>query len=240
MHAAPIRTLALLLTGTSMAVTAVVAQDSGLAISTPYTEIRNGRYIEAIGGRIFGDGGPIPVAPQDGNVYGGRVVFRARNTVQLAFGAWTAGTERFIVNADDSVATRVSGPVPQRLTAGEASVQMNLTGGKRWHAFGPFVGIGLGLVRGTSSPAADTSTYSFGTKFFFVPNVGTRIFLGQRAYAKVEARALFWKIKYPGSYTDEPASQPGTVDSPNAVNPTGKRGEYVVTPAIFVGLGVSF
>jgi hypothetical protein len=240
MHAAPIRTLALLLAATVMTAPALSAQDSGLMISSPYTEIRNGRYIEAIGGRIFGDGGPIPVAPQDGNVYGGRVVFRAKNTVQLAFGAWTANTERFIVNADDSVATRVSGPVPQRLTAGEASVQMNLTGGKRWNAFGPFIGVGLGLVRGANSPAADTSTYSFGTKFFFVPNVGTRIFLGQRAYAKVEARALFWKIKYPGSYTDEPASQPGTIENPNAVNPTGKRGEYVVTPAIFVGLGVSF
>lgn len=240
MHAAPIRTLALLIATTSMTVPALAAQDSALKISSPFREIRNGRYIEAIGGRIFGNGGPIPVAPQDGNVYGGRVVFRGKNTVQLAFGAWTAGTERFIVNADDSVATRVSGPVPQRVTAGEASIQMNLTGGKSWHALGPFVGVGLGLVRGAKSPAADTSTYSFGTKFFFVPNVGTRIFLGQRVFAKVEARALFWKIKYPGSYTDEPASQPGTVDSPNAVNPTGKRGEYVVTPAIFVGLGFAF
>ncbi len=239
MHAAPIPTLVLLLAAT-IAVPALKAQDNALGLSSPYHEIRNGRYIEAIGGRIFGNGGPIPVSPQDGNVYGGRIVFRAKNTVQLAFGAWTANTERFIVDADDSVATRVSGPVPQRLTAGEASVQMNVTGGKRWHAFGPFVGIGLGIVRGAGSPPADTSTYTFGTKFYFVPNVGTRIFLGQRAYAKIEARALFWKIKYPGSYNDEPASQPGTVDNPNAVNPTGKQGEYVVTPAIFVGLGISF
>lgn len=216
------------------------AQDTSLNVSSPYREIRNGRYLELIGGKIFGDGGPIPVAPQDGNAFGGRVVFRGKNTVQLGFGAWVANTQRLVVDADDSVATRISGPIDQRLIAGEASLQFNITGGKTWHSLAPFVGVGLGMVNGAGTPAADTSGYKFGTKFFFVPNIGTRIFLGHRAFAKVEARALFWKINYPGSYSDEPAQQPGTVDVPNAVNPTAKRGEYVVTPAIFVGLGWSF
>ncbi len=216
------------------------AQDTPLNVRSPFREIRNGRYIELVGGKIFGDGGSIPVAPQDGYAMGARVVFRGKNTVQLGFGGWTASTERMIVDADDSVATRISGPIDHRLIAGEASLQFNFTGGKSWHSLAPFVGVGVGMVRGASTPAADTSGYKFGTKFFFVPNVGTRIFFGHRAFAKVEARALFWKINYPGSYSDEPAQQPGTVDAPNAVNPTAKRGEYVVTPAIFVGLGWSF
>ena len=221
-------------------VTPVLHAQGALDVSSPYREIRNGRYIELIGGKVFGNGGPIPVAPQDGNAFGGRVVFRGKNTVQLGFGAWVANTERFIVDADDSVATRISGPVSQRVLAGEASLQMNLTGGKSWHGLAPFVGVGIGMARGEKSPAADTSGYKFGTKFFFAPNVGTRVFLGHRAFAKVEARALFWKINYPGSYTDEPALEPGDIDNPNAVNPTGKRGEYVVTPAIFVGVGWAF
>lgn len=216
------------------------AQDTSLGISTPYREIRNGRYIELIGGQIFGDGGPIPVGPQDGPVYGARVVFRAKNTVQLAFGGWTAGTERLVVNADDSVSQRITGPVDHRLIGLEASLQLNLTGGKRWHALAPFVGVALGLVNGEKTPAADTSGYTFGTKFFFAPNFGTKIFLNQRAFLKVEGRAFFWKVNYPGSYSDEPASQPGTAENPNAVNPTARRGEYVVTPALFMGLGVSF
>jgi hypothetical protein len=216
------------------------AQDAPLNLRTPYREIPNGRYIELIGGKIFGDGGPIPVAPQDGNAFGGRVVFRGNHTVQLGFGGWVANTKRFVVDADDSVSKRISGPIDQRLVAGEASIQFNVTGGKSWRGLAPYAGVGIGIVMGEKSPAADTSGYKFGTKFFFAPNAGTRIFLGQRAFVKVEARALFWKINYPGSYSDEPAQQPGTVDSPNAVNPTGKRGEYVVTPALFAGLGWAF
>src|SRR5690349_8769921 len=95
---------------------ALQAQD-GLNVSSPYREIHHGRYVELIGGKVFGNGGPIPVAPQDGNAFGGRVVFRGKNTVQLGFGGWVANTERFIVDADDSVATRISGPVSQRVVA---------------------------------------------------------------------------------------------------------------------------
>ena len=91
-------------------------QDTTLGIRSPYREIRNGRYIELIGGRVFGNGGPIPVAPQDGNVLGARVVFRGKNTVQLAFGGWFAGTQRMVVGADDSVATRISGPIDHRIS----------------------------------------------------------------------------------------------------------------------------
>lgn len=220
--------------------TQVCAQDGSRAIPSPYREIRNGRYVELIGGSVFGNGGPIQVGPQDGTVIGARVVFRAKNTVQLAFGGWTASTERLIVSADDSVAKRISGPVDHRLIGVEAAIQLNLTGGKRWHAFAPHIGVAIGLVKGAKTPAADSSGYAFGSKFFFGPNIGTKIFFGQRLFVKAEARALLWKLNYPISYTDEPAGQPGTPESPNGVNPTGKRGEYTLTPAVFVGLGWAF
>lgn len=171
---------------------------------------------------------------------GARMNFRGNHSLQLALGVWTASSERYIVDADKSPATRVSGPIAHRLIGGEFTLQLNLTGGKTWHGLAPYGGVGLGMVNGAKTPAADTSGYSFGTKLYFAPNVGSRLMLGQKLFLKVEARAYLWNLKYPNSYADEPAQAPGTADNPNAVNPTGKGGEYTPVPALLIGLGIKF
>ncbi len=91
----------------------------------------------------------------------------------------------------------------------------------------------------TLSPAA-IGLDTLGTKLYFAPNVGTRLMLGQRLFLKAEARAYFWNLKYPNSYADEPAQAPGTSDAPNAVNPSGKGGEYTPVPALLFGFGIKF
>ncbi|MEO5799709.1 MAG: hypothetical protein ABIZ70_10290 [Gemmatimonadales bacterium] len=207
---------------------------------SPFHDVRHSRYLELFGGRIFGSGGSIPVGPRDGTVMGARVDFRAKNTVQIGFGAWYAGTVRNIVDADDSVATRVKPAVANHLFGGEISLQFNLTGGKSWRGIAPYAGVGIGVVKGQKTPAADTSGYAFGTKLYFAPNIGTRLILSERTFLKVEGKAYFWSIKYPVSYSDEPTKQPGTGDVINAVNATGKKSSYVPAPALQFGFGYSF
>lgn len=171
---------------------------------------------------------------------GVRLVLRARNTISLGIGAWGALTSRSIVDADRPVAERITGPIDHRLIGGEATIQFNLTGGKSWHGLAPFAGVGIGLINGEATPAVDTSGYSFGTKFYFAPMVGTRLMLGSRAYLRLEARGLVWKLKYPAVYGDEPELEPGTAEAPNAVNPSQRTGQYILTPAISVGFGWAF
>ena len=219
---------------------AAVAQVGYLPAKSPFREIRFGQTLELQGGQLFGNGGPIKVGPQDGRILGARLNFRGNHSLQLALGGWTAAAERYIVDADKPPATRVSGPIDHRLIGGEFTLQLNLTGGKTWHALAPYAGLGLGLVHGAKTPAADTSGYSFGTKLYFAPNVGTRLMLGQRLFLKAEARAYFWNLKYPNSYADEPAQAPGTSEAPNAVNPSGKSGEYTPVPALLFGFGIKF
>jgi hypothetical protein len=38
----------------------------------------------------------------------------------------------------------------------------------------------------------------------------------------------------------EPTDDPGTEEAPNAVNPTGRTGQYVVAPALVLGIGLAF
>ena len=220
--------------------TSLVAQVGFLPKQSPYTEIANGTYLEATGGRVFGSGGPLLVGARDGTSEGLRFVLRGKNTLQFDFGFWSAGTKRSVIDADDSIAVRNKGLVGQRSIAGEIGIHLNLTGGKTWHRLAPYTGISFGLVHGSASPAADTSGYQFGTKLFFAPAIGTRLFLGQRVYLKLDARALFWKLVYPASYSDEPTKQPGTATQSNAVNTTGSPSQYVASPEIRLGLGIAW
>ena len=55
-----------------------------------------------------------------------------------------------------------------------------------------------------------------------------------------EAKAYFWSLKYPVSYTQEPSKQPGTGDVINAVNVSGRRSQYVPAPALNFGFGYAF
>lgn len=208
--------------------------------ASPFRDIRNGRYLEFFAGKMFSDGGSIPVGPRDGNVFGARINFRSKNTIQVGFGGWYAGTVRNIVDADDSVATRVKPAIDHHLLGGEISLQFNLTGGKSWRGIAPYAGVGIGVVKGQKTPAADTSGYTFGTKLYFAPNIGSRFMLGQRTFVKVEGKAYFWSLKYPVSYSDEPSKQPGTGDVINAVNVSGKRSSYVPVPALQIGFGYAF
>jgi hypothetical protein len=207
---------------------------------SPYRDIRTSTTIEAYGGNIFGSGGPIPVGPRDGPMAGVRFMLRAKNTLSLGLGIWGAKTVRSIVDADAVVEDRVTGPIDHGLYGAELMIQFNLTGGKSWHGLAPYVGVGLGVVKGQSTPAVDTSRYEFGTKFYFSPVVGTRLMLGSRAYFKFEGRALVWKLKYPVAYDDEPALDPGTPEAPNAVNPSRRSGQYIMAPALAIGFGWAF
>lgn len=214
------------------------AQVGYLPSQSPFRELTAGTFVEFTGGRVFGTGGLLQLGPRNGTSEGVRFVFRGNHTLQLSFGVWTAGTQRTWIDADDSVAKRNKGLIDQRLIAGEFGLQFNATGAKTWHGLAPYAGVGVGLVHGQASPATDTSGYSFGTKLFFAPTLGTRLFAGQRVYFKLDVRGIFWKLVYPASYSDEPAKQPGTTGHSNAVNTTGVTSQYTVTPEIRLGIGI--
>jgi hypothetical protein len=208
--------------------------------ASPYTEIDKGMWVEAYGGHVFGSGGPLLVGPRDGAIYGGRLDLRGQHALQVSFGGWYTTTVRNVVNANDSVATRVKGPVPEKMFAFQVGAQLNLAGGKAWHRLAPFVTLNLGIVHGQGPPPSDTSGYSFGTKLYFSPAAGVRLIINQRLFLAGEAQALFWKLSYPVSYSLEPAKQPGTAGHSNAVNTTGASSQYVMTPALRLGLGIAF
>jgi hypothetical protein len=82
----------------------------------------------------------------------------------------------------------------------------------------------------------DTTEFSLRTRAVLTPGIGTRVFLSQRLFLRLEARASFWQVTYPASFTESPANAPG--DPP--VLRGRARKEWVATPSLTVGLSYAF
>ncbi|MEO7985497.1 MAG: hypothetical protein ABI766_03110 [Gemmatimonadales bacterium] len=221
------------------AATPVAAQVGHAPGSSPFRDIYKGHSVTAMFGHLGGDGGRFGIAPHSGNSYGIRYDIRAGSTIQMGLGFARAHLDRLIVDPFVALADRVSGPVEQTVTFAEANLQFNLTGGKSWHRLAPFMAASVGLTF-PSGTAADTSGFKLGKKLYLAPTIGTRIFVTHRLHLRAEGRLMFWKLKYPSSFQQEPPLEPGTVDSPNAVISDGRVSEWSATPWLQVGLGYSF
>src|SRR5712691_7843429 len=207
--------------------------------ASPYHDIRRGHTITPLAGYFGGDGGRFGIAPHSGWIYGFRYDIRTATPIEMGLGFARGTLDRLIVDPFVELVNRVSGPVQQTVSFAEFDLQLNLTGGKTWHRLAPFVGAGAGLTF-PSGTAADTSGFALGHKFYFTPGAGVRIFLTDRLHLRGEARTIFWKLKYPTSFTVEPVLQPGTTDNPNAVITDGNLSEWTTSSWLQVGLGFSF
>ncbi|NNG16523.1 MAG: hypothetical protein HKM89_08585 [Gemmatimonadales bacterium] len=206
---------------------------------SPFRDIIHGHSVVASAGIFGGSGGDLELGPHDGTVFGLRYDIRVSGAIQFGFSIANGTLERMIQDPDDSVATRTGGPVDQSVTFAELALQFNLTGGKTWRRFAPYIGGGAGFALSSSVPQ-DTTEYKFGNKFFFVPHVGVRYFITNRVHLRAEARTLFWKLTYPDSFADEPAEEPGGVGDSNALRPDAKLDEWTSSTWLTIGLGFTF
>lgn len=223
----------------ALAVTTVSAQVGHPPESSPYHDIRKGHTFTVTGGYLSGDGGRFGIGPHDGELFGARYDIRTASAIQMGIGFASGSLDRFIVDPFVRLSNRRSGPVSQSVTFAELALQLNVTGGKSWHRLAPYVGASAGIAFGSGTPA-DTSRYEFGRKIYLAPTAGVRLFLSERLHLRAEARATFWKLKYPTTFQDEPVEEPGTPGSPNAVIPGDNLEEWTTSSWLQAGLGYSF
>ena len=231
-----------LMAGTIVAIVSVTvlsAQVGHPPGSSPFRDIRKGHTLTVTGGYFSGDGGNFGIGPHSGSVFGARYDIRTSRTIQLGAGVAHGSLERFIVNPFVLLVNRRSGPVSQSVTFAEIALQFNVTGGKSWHRIAPYLAASGGLAFASSTPA-DTSRYEFGRKLYVAPSIGLRFFLSDRIHLRAEARATFWKLKYPTTFQDEPREEPGTPPNSNAVIPGNKLDEWTTSSWLQAGLAYSF
>lgn len=230
MRALPVSILLLAVTAAT-----ALAQVGHPPDQSPYHDIIPGHTILPFVGFIGGSGGPLGIGPHHGVIYGGRYDVRSSQTMELGVSVAHGTMDRLIVNPFVKLANRTSGPVDQKVTFADLTVQLNVTGGKTWNGLAPFVGLSGGMAFSSDTPA-DTSGYKFGNKFYVAPSLGTRVFVTRHLLLRAEVRGVFWKLTYPNSFAAEPVEEPGTEES-NAVRPDGDLNDWELTPWLQVGVG---
>jgi hypothetical protein len=190
------------LTGSTLA-----AQVGHSPESSPYRDIPRGSAWSLMVGYLEGNGGSLGIGPRNGMTYSLRYDLRKSGFVTGGLALSYMDLERDVLDADLPAASRRSGPDPVNVVEAQAVLQFNLTGGKTWHHVAPFFTAGLGYSLG-SDVKRDTSGFQFGNRFSISPGAGFRFFLGNNLNLRFDARRLFWKLKYPAAYEDDPASAP--------------------------------
>ena len=222
-----------------LCVSPLAAQVGHAPGKSPYRDILHGSAWSLVYGDLGGDGGKLGIGPHNGPTYGVRYDFRMSGFIQAGLSATYMDLERLIVDADDTPATRVKGPVAQSVVTIEAALQLNLTGAKTWHRLQPFLTGGLGYAL-SSSTKADTSGFKFGNRFSISPGIGLRIYPSSRLHLRPEARQHYWKLKYPTAFQDEPADVVGAIGNPDAVITDKKLNEWASAWWLMAGVGFSF
>lgn len=208
---------------------------------SPYHDIRRGNGWTFALGHLSGDGGPLRLSPARGQTFAARFDIRLSGLLQgFAEMGYLKG-ERMLLNPDDSVVHRYSGPIDAPVWTPQIGMQINVTGAKTWHGVAPFLAFGLGAAVG-GRQAQDTTLYQFGTKLLFKPSGGVRYYLGDRIHARLEGTLYYWKLKYPADWLNEPAAQPSVSGQPTTAPIASSNGlsDWVHTPELRLGIGVAF
>ena len=203
---------------------------------SPYHDILRGNGWTVMVGHVYGSGGPLRVSPNSGTSVGVRYDVRFSRLLQGFAGLSRLGLQREILNHDDSLVHRYTGPVDQQVWTPEIGMQLNVTGAKNWRGIAPFAAVGLGAAVG-NGVAADTNGLSFGTKLLFTPSAGVRFYVAERLHVRVEGQLLYWKMKYPSGWTLAPKRE--TTAPPPVANVTALN-DWVHTPGLRVGIGYAF
>ena len=215
---------------------AQVGHDPG---SSPYRDVVLLPALSLYAGHLSADRGRVDAGPSNASTIGLRYEIPSGKSMLFQFHAAYLMGDRFIINpiADSSSDQRKTGPYESNLVITEIALNHRLTGAKTWRKFGPYLGVGLGLVFDVDSPGDTTNSgYKFGTKVGLAGIAGTRWYpFRGRLIINAEARMQAWRLKYPASFhaTLSP-------DGSRVIPITAPLTDWTWHPWLSVGIGWNF
>ncbi|MGH7568968.1 MAG: hypothetical protein ACREL9_08370 [Gemmatimonadales bacterium] len=201
---------------------------------SPYRDIPSGTGLTVLVGTLGGDRGSVGVGQGDGVTTSLRSEIAVGRAMHFTAGVSYAQMNRFIVDPTQPPASRRSGPIDDNVTLVDAGLLLLLTGAKTWHGIAPYVAGSLGMAFG-GRELVDPSTYEFGTKFTLAGGAGVRWYPGRRVSVQLDARFLFWKLRYPTEY-----KVPNQVDGSQVLATNAPLTEWARQRWLSLGVGWTF
>jgi hypothetical protein len=188
-------------------------------------------------GYLGGDRGRPGVGPSNAMTFGARFEMPTGRTLVLQVSAAYLQGDRVIVNpaVNEGDPQRRTGPVNTNLVHAEVGMQLRLTGLKAWRGLAPYAGIGVGMAFDVDSPGDTTNSgYAFNSKLTLAGGVGLRLQASRHLKLHVDARMLFWRLRYPVSFHST------APDGSRVVPLEDKLTDWTVHPWISIGAGWTF
>jgi hypothetical protein len=204
---------------------------------SPYRAIPHRSSLEGIGGYLGGSGGKLGIGPAGGWVMGLRYEMRLTGPTDASLSLTRGTFDRLVPNPNSPADSQLTGPVNQSVIFVEAGLKILMTGDKTWNRLAPYIGATLGLGFGSGVPA-DSSGYKYNAKFITGPLAGWRFYPGGGLTMRVEGRLVFWRLRYPSNFFQNPARRP--TDPPMLDPNVEPDTDWTAHPIVLVGLGWAF
>lgn len=201
---------------------------------SPFQDLRRGTGPALQIGYLTGERGSVGVGQSNGLTYGVRYEAAVGGPTLISLGFAYAATNRFVVDPLKDSTSRKSGPFADDVALIDLGLQILLTGPKTWNGLAPYIGAAMGFALSHGSPP-DSSDYAFGTKFTLAPGAGVRWYPTRRITVQADARALFWKLRYPASF-----KVPSPADSSRVLPVNAPDTDWTTHPWFSIGVGWIF
>ena len=174
-------------------------------IPSPYAYVENSKEWGFSVGRADLESGKLELGPRDATTYGGRFSAAFGGAMSIDISGTFFESTRLIQDIRRPIDDRTIGRSDIDILLFDARLRLNLTGGRAWNGFQPFLAFGGGFAfpwavdHGVEEsrfiPSLDR--YIFGTRFTGTVSGGTTFHVTGKISLRLEGMLNLWQIKTP-------------------------------------------
>ena len=175
---------------------------AGQTISSPYTFIENSQEWAVFAGKSYISPGTLGLGPRDATTFGIRYSVGFGGAMSADISGTVFKSKRDVRDVSRSPDDRVLGRSEINVGLFDVRLRLNLTGGRAWHGFQPFILFGAGLafplmtdrgIEGVSFMPAD-EWFLFGTRFVGSFGGGVSYHVTRKISLRAEGVVKLWKV----------------------------------------------
>ena len=206
---------------------------SAQTIPSPYTYVENSKELAVFVGKSDLQAGKLDLGPRDSDTFGARFSAAFGGTMAIDVSGTLFKSTRLIQDIRRPIDDLTIGRGDIDVVLFDARLRLNLTGGRMWHGFQPFLAFGGGFAfpftvdheveQVAFMPSQDR--YIFGTRFTGTVSGGTTFHVTGKISLRLEGMLNLWQVKTPIGWL--------TLDN----NPLGihPESEWVTAKSIMLG-----
>jgi len=188
---------------------------------SPFQDVTTHQTITPFVSEFFGNRGDAGVGSQAGPAIGARFTQTLSDPLELWVTLAMISSKRNVIDPSLPAATRMTGPIDQKLVSADLGIALRLTGARTFHGLEPYFGLAFGIIAPTKT-VTDPGGFSANSNITFAPTIGTRARIGRFVSLTLEARDNLIRYEWPSAYFF-PTDSNGVPITPPVLDPVSEK-----------------